>query len=362
MPSPASRVLAAGLAVVAMSFSVLAHPEHGDSAKTVTVEPVRDAAGAREILDAEREHLPKASLSIGMKAPELAIAHWVKGESIDRLDNGRTHVVEFWARWCTPCIRAFPHLSELQKEHADDLTILGVNIWDPRNPGSETVAQTHQGVDEFVTKQGDRMAYTVAVEERGQMADNWMRAAGQTGIPAAFIVDKTGTVAWIGNPGDPADNMDDALEQIISGGWDYAAAAERHNRGLETGYWYQHLMGLLVNEATAERGYTLAYALLRSPVADETGMLNAISWNILTSPRIPVRDRDLAIAMAAVAAEKTGWEDASVLDTLARGYFDKGDHAKAIELQTKAVAVAGESPMVKDLQATLDRYTAAARD
>jgi hypothetical protein len=60
-------------------------------------------------------------------------------------------------------------------------------------------------VEPFVRKMGERMTYRVAfddkrTEPRGAMARTWMEAAGRKGIPAAFLVDKNGRLAWIGHP------------------------------------------------------------------------------------------------------------------------------------------------------------------
>ena len=118
-------------------------------------------------------------------------------------------------------------------------------------------------------------------------------------------------------------------------------------------------MSLLGDEATAQRGYEVAYALLRSPVAENPNLLNALSWNILTSDKVAVRDHAAAITLAAVAAEKTSWEDPSIIDTLARGYFDSGKIAKAIELQEKAVELAKGTRMEEDLTDSLNKYRAA---
>ena len=56
---------------------------------------------------------------------------------------------------------------------------------------------------------GDKMDYRVAMDkvpdgdvrgQNGAMAKNWMIAAGQNGIPTAFIVDRDSKIAWIGHP------------------------------------------------------------------------------------------------------------------------------------------------------------------
>ena len=52
------------------------------------------------------------------------------------------------------------------------------------------------------------------------MAESWMEAAGQSGIPTAFIV-RDGKVAWIGHPM----AMDEALEKTSAKEFDIQAAA-----------------------------------------------------------------------------------------------------------------------------------------
>ncbi len=356
-----SLALTAALLTASLAGTAHAHPGEGEHAPhTMNIEPVRTAEEARKILDRERGDMEMPKLMVGSEAPKLAIAEWVKGDSVQGFESGHTYVVEFWATWCGPCIRAFPHVSEVQKKYEDDLTVIGVNIWDRkknRQTGeyTETMPELIQRVDEFVGKQGEKMSYTVAIEESDKMSDNWMRAAGRNGIPSAFIVDGSGKIAWAGHPM----SIDQPLEKIIAGEWDLEEGRKAQVAEIEAGYWYPHTMELLTDEATAERGYELAYALIRSPIADNPAMLNAMAWNILTSDRIPVRDHKAAIALASVAAEKTNWKDPSVIDTLARGYFDMGDRDKAIELQGKAVEIAKGTEMEASLSETLEAYKSA---
>ena len=123
--------------------------------------------------------------SSGEPAAALAVAHWVKGESVD-VSSG-VHVVEFWATWCPPCRTSIPHLTELQEKYADrGVNIIGVS--------DEKLAT----VEAFVKKMGDKMAYTVAIDA-GATSKGYMSKYGINGIPHAFVV-KDGEVVWHGPP------------------------------------------------------------------------------------------------------------------------------------------------------------------
>ena len=62
------------------------------------------------------------ALKIGDPAPALEPMAWIKGEPVKKFAPGRVYVIEFWATWCVPCKELMPHLSDLQRKHADKLT------------------------------------------------------------------------------------------------------------------------------------------------------------------------------------------------------------------------------------------------
>ena len=110
---------------------------------------------AKEVQPTLEDFVGKAKLPelfIGSKAPELQIAKFVKGDSVDGFEKDQVYVVEFWATWCGPCIAAFPHLSELQAEHGEKVQFIGVNVWE----GVEDQAERIEKVEGFVADQGDR--------------------------------------------------------------------------------------------------------------------------------------------------------------------------------------------------------------
>ncbi|MCH8269599.1 MAG: redoxin family protein [Planctomycetes bacterium] len=280
-------------------------------------------------------------LMLGDKAPELAIGEWVKGKPITGFENGRVYVVEFWATWCGPCIAGMPHLSDIQKEYVDKgVRIIGVNIKDdPEN------------VAPFMKDRGDElMSYTVAIEkkddptdiENGVMVKSWMEAAGQRGIPTAFIIDQKGRVAWIGHPM----GMDEPLEAIVAGEWNIEAEVKK----LE---YFR-----LFKAGEYDKAYTIGRTLVAGGLADNADYLNRLAWGIVDPDNMPAKqDLNLALKAALRASELTNNEDAAILDTVAKVYFDKGDLKRAIRYQRQAVKYAGDDQrMLDDLSDRLNWY------
>jgi thiol-disulfide isomerase/thioredoxin len=361
---------------------------------TLPAAPAMHAQDAAKPAAAKADAKPER-LMPGMAAPKLDVKEFIKGSAIDGFKAGQVYVVEFWATWCGPCIRAFPHLSELQKEYGDKVTIIGVNIWErPYDDG--TLAK----VKETVEKQGDKMAYTVAYDGPDAKTDKaWMAAAGRNGIPSAFIVDQKGMVAWMGHPM----QMDPVLAKVVAGNWnpeeakklaeaeakeaEAARALQKASRDLlkarvaarESGDWSgwsKTIDGLiestkgtpnqmqfrmmkfqtLIGEANMpEPGYELGSQLVAEGKGDAQ-LLNAIAWFAVQDDSVMKRNLDFCLKAAQAANEATKGEDGAVLDTLARVHWERGENAKAIELQEKAVSLSKDTPMAKEMQESLETY------
>lgn len=296
-------------------------------------------------------------LTVGDKAPEFKVESWIKGEPIKGFEKGKVYVVEFWATWCGPCVKAFPHLSEVQKEYKDKgVTIIGTNIWE--RGYSESTLGT---IKEFVAKQGDKMAYTVAYDGGAKAMDQaFMKAAGQNGIPCAFIIDKEGRVAFIGHPM----QMDEPLKAIVAGNFDLEKAKAEYEAEQALERDRTALMGEAnaFGKAIRAKDFAKASELGRKLVDGKAGndpmFMNMVAWSIVDpAAKIEKKDMDLDLAMKAAnkAAEASKHKDPAILDTLARVQFVKGDIAKAIETQTKAIELA-PAEMKGELEGALKEY------
>ena len=53
----------------------------------------------------------------------------VNGKKIDLLDyKGKYLIINYWASWCSPCVKEIPELIDFNNKYKDRANIIGVNI------------------------------------------------------------------------------------------------------------------------------------------------------------------------------------------------------------------------------------------
>ncbi|MDD5697777.1 MAG: redoxin domain-containing protein [Victivallaceae bacterium] len=128
------------------------------------------------------------ALSVGDPAPELQVSEWIKnGPATLAAGKGKNiYIVEFWHTACKPCLKVMPYFHSLQQQYRDKgLIIIGVST------------EPADAVKNFIAKH-PQLNYKIAVDDHLKTYNAYM--SGNGNIPAAFIIDQSGTVAWIGNP------------------------------------------------------------------------------------------------------------------------------------------------------------------
>ncbi len=394
-----------------------------------------------------------------------------KFKPVKEFESGKVYVVEFWATWCGPCIASMPHLAETQAKYADKgVQIISVSDeeletvetflkkpvdGDEKASAAEVMDDDDadeegdddegdddaddEGDDEMDDDEGDddaddegdsgvvgseektdtkarktfgelTSAYCLTVDPDQSVHKDFFEAAGQTGIPCAFVVGKTGLIEWIGHP--VVDNMDGVLEEVVSDKWDRDAfldklkkqqaeeAAAEKKAAVQSKFLrpiiskaqsgdFEGALELIEETRADSAGDAEALEALDSievqiksvsvmqmlqdgdledaakavdeftAATDDSQALNQISWTIY---ELAAEDdefpKDLLKAATAAAEKgvKGAPDDGAILDTLAHLEYLNGNLDRAIELQTRALENPGQFENdIKDFLAQLKK-------
>lgn len=149
---------------------------------------------ARELLYKGSEKFYRSEIKekfINKPAPNLVLMD-INGNEVNLTDHkGKIIILDFWATWCGPCIKAFPAMKKTMKELKDkNVEFLFINTLE--NQDSNTVKEKiHKIIEKFEIHD---FKILLDYKEVGNYATS--KLFGVEGIPAKFVIDKSGNIRY----------------------------------------------------------------------------------------------------------------------------------------------------------------------
>jgi thiol-disulfide isomerase/thioredoxin len=127
-------------------------------------------------------------------SPEISVAEWIGQQPVSLASlRGRVVLLDFWATWCTFCVKTMPRLNALQQKYKDrGLVILGLNEFEGNIEGRDA---THAQELEYFRQFKRRMNVAYGFGVSGD--DENSRLYGVSGLPTAVLIDRRGRVRFI---------------------------------------------------------------------------------------------------------------------------------------------------------------------
>ena len=119
-----------------------------------------------------------AAASVGASAtpPAADASRWPALQAF----AGKVVLLDFWASWCSPCLKSFPWMNELQKKHGPEgFVVVAINV-----------DQDRKLADDFLAKRP--ADFRVVFDPTGDIA----RKFDVQAMPTSFLIDRQGKVRF----------------------------------------------------------------------------------------------------------------------------------------------------------------------
>jgi len=159
-----------------------------------------------------------SSLTVGTKAPDFRLKN-LEGDEVtlyEMLKEGPV-LLDFWALWCKPCLKALPATDKISKEYGDEgVTVVTINTDSPRSTAK---------VRSYVKSHGYQ--FQVLLDPNMETR----RLYRYRSIPQLFLIASDGTIAFskIGYAPGQERRIVEQIDQLL------AEEAEGEGEGREEG-------------------------------------------------------------------------------------------------------------------------------
>ncbi|WP_234825963.1 TlpA disulfide reductase family protein [Sinorhizobium meliloti] len=155
-------------------------------------------------------------------APALKVREWLRGEPLADFQPGKLYILEFCGTTCGSCVEAMRGVIELQETYKDSgVEVVAVAAHERAASADEARTKLDAWLAQF-----PKLNFPVGLDDTGTMDTLWMEPSFSVGIPQAFVIDRDGYIAFIGNP----DKLHDVLPQVLGGTWRTSAQANAAER------------------------------------------------------------------------------------------------------------------------------------
>lgn len=326
-----------------------------------------------------------ATLKLGDAAPPLQTGQWLQGAPLPGLDTNHVYLLVFWTATYDPCQVALARINGIAEMYQDKgLVAIGQDVYE----------KNEDGIPAYLKKMGKRLTYRVALDDKsrdpeGAMFATWMKAADQTNVPVAFVVDRQGKIAWMGHPMALEQTV---LDKILANEFDVAAharevakqqaqqqqeqtLAQKLSQALQARDWdaadavtkelenslppsARYQMGAIrLRIAFGRKDFTSGYQLagaLSDAFPNDIYLQNQLAWTLATTSGLDSTGLALTEKIAGRANAAASGRIPGVLDTLARAQFLNGHTNEAVVTEQKAVeaeSLEGRAALMKCLEA-----------
>jgi cytochrome c biogenesis protein CcmG, thiol:disulfide interchange protein DsbE len=125
----------------------------------------------------------------GQPAPEFqALSTSSRAVGIPGTPRVRVTVVDFWASWCGECQRTVPAYDALWRDRKEDgVMVIGVSVDEREADAVDAAGEMHA-------------SFPILLDPGMRLASRYRVGA----IPLTFVIDRKGTVRWVGRDPDEA--------------------------------------------------------------------------------------------------------------------------------------------------------------
>jgi peroxiredoxin len=156
-----------------------------------------------------------ATAGKNMTAPDFTLSN-LKGKSVtlsDVLKEGPV-LLDFWATWCKPCVKAFPGLQNLfERYEKRGLRVVTVSVDSPKSQARVTPLITSK-----------KYTFEVLLDTQGRVARKYNIMA----LPRTLLISPTGEIVYatVGNRPTSHKELEQAILEILPGEADDGGAVE----------------------------------------------------------------------------------------------------------------------------------------